>query len=388
MTLWSLRGRVRELKANASKESIEGAINRAILNAVDGRRWADLLRLGNIVVPAPYTTGTISTAVGSKIITGVATAWPLVDHIDTVYDGATFETGFVEITPASMTNIEQGQYLLLDAGTATEEIVAVSSVTEATFFAQCRYAHDDATTIQASTLVGRQLRVGNAVYTVRAVRTATSLETDLPFGGVVLTDQAYRIYMAYARISPTTRKLIDAWDPVAGCPIGVNKTMDWLTRNDPQRTSSGDPQELVSLPPSQGGVMQWEIWPSNTGARLINTLYQDGWPTLVADNDISPPFLNPEIFIASAAADVLISKVIPRDGKQDPFYDPTAAAYWKGEYNRLLETGTQTDEARYLQSLRSYTDILYGGSTNWARSHAVSADWGGGWGGWGGGLGW
>ncbi len=373
-TLFEMRGRVKELKVNASKESIEGAINRAIRLAVDGRRWADLLRLGGIAVPAPYSTGTVSTTQGSRIVTGTGTSWPLADTVNTIFAAVSYDIGYTEMAPASMDGIQQGTFLLLDEGTGSQEIVTVSATTPASFFCQARYAHAVGASIWSSSFAGQQFRLQNTVSTVRAVYTPTSQELDMPWASIPVVDGTYRIYQGYVTVSPTARRLLDAWDPVAGQRLGVNKTLDWLNRWDPQRTSSGNPQELVSLPPSMGGVMQWAVWPTPSAQRGIDVLYQDGWPKLVADNDISPPFMSSEIFIASAAADVLLTKVIAREGRQDPFYDPTAASYWRSQADQTLEVATQADEGRYMQSLKRYNQMLTGGLGDWQRSHAVYAD--------------
>lgn len=370
-TLWKLRGRLKELKANVPKELADQAINAAIQNVVDGRRWADLLRLGNIAIPAPYTTGTVTTAQGSRFVTGVGTTWPVTDAVSTTLGAVSYEVGYTEIAPADMTGITQGSYLLLDAGTGSEEVVVVSGTTPATFFALTRFAHDVGSQVWRSSFVGQQIRMGNTVSTIRAVHSPTSLEMDLPWAGIPVTAEAYRIFQGYVTVSPTARHLIDAWDPIAGIRIGVNKTFDWLDRWDPQRSSTGNPRELVSLPASAGGVMQWAVWPSPSSQRGINILYEDGWPELQADNDITPPFLNSEIFVYSAAADVFMTKIIARDGRQDMYYDPQAAQYYTGKYNEALERAVQADEGRYLQSLKRYSQMLTGGNGDWERSHAV-----------------
>lgn len=377
-----MRGRLKEIKANASKEGCDQSLNAAIQNVVDGRRWADLLRLDNVVITNPYTTGTVTPTAGSAIIAGTATAWPVNDLIATTFGAVSYDIGRVEMAPASMASIVQGQYLLLDAGTGSEEIVVVDSTTSSTFFAQVRYAHAVGATIWASSFAGLQFWCMNHVRTVKVVHSATSLELDMRWGGPPFAGVPYSIYYGYVSVSPTARRLLDVWDPLAGRKIGIGRTMSWLNLWDPQRSSVSEPLELVEIPLSPGGVQRWEVWPRPQSARQLSVLYQDGWPELIADNDLSPPFLNSEIFINSAAADLLMIKTIARDGRQDPYFDPTAAAYWRGKHAETLETATQADEGRYLQGLTNYRQMMYGGSSNWDRSHAVSGDYGygGGWG--------
>src|SRR5687767_6927322 len=114
-TLWYLRGRVAEIKPNASSEGINGWLNRRIRNVIDTRTWADLLKIGVINVPAQYTTGTVTLTAGSRLVAGVGTSWPTNDAVNTIADEPIRKSpGYVEIKPASMTGIEQGQFLLID----------------------------------------------------------------------------------------------------------------------------------------------------------------------------------------------------------------------------------------------------------------------------------
>jgi hypothetical protein len=169
--------------------------------------------------------------------------------------------------------------------------------------------------------------------------------------------------------------MLHAFDAIAGNPIGTDKTWDYIMLGDPQLQDTGDPLELVSTPPDPGGTMQWTLWPIQTGPYAIGVIFQDGWPPLVQPNDLLPPFINEEIFIAGAIADCCRSRVIANERQKDPLYDLAAAKYWDDEYKGLLETATQSDQGRWMTSLSDYRTRMtaFAPNYNWLRAHAVSA---------------
>ena len=376
-SLWEMRGRVREIAPSRSKEMIDGFLNRAVRNCVDSHNWADLLKTGIITIPQNFTAGTVNLTPGSNQVVGVGTGWPVNDALNTVLAQAVNEVpAYVQVFPGAgaMNVIKPGMYLLLDQETpASTEIITVTSVGPTSFYAYCQYPHAAGVSLQKSSLANMQFQGPDYVYTVQAVLTPTLLQIDMPYGNVAQTGLSYQIVKAYVQVSPTCRRLLYAWDAIAGQPVGVGKTVDWLNIADPQRTSSQQPQELVSTFPAPGGIMQFECWPYQQTPYGIAVIYQDGWPTLKYDTDLSPPFINPEVFISSACADALGTKVIPRIGQQDPYCDPVQARVWRDDARVLLERALDSDQNRYLTAIQNYQLQLIGGaSTNYWRSHAGS----------------
>lgn len=374
-SLFYMRGRVREVKANCTKEQADGFINRRIQNVVDTHNWADLLKTGMVTIPQNYTAGTVNITAGSNQIVGMGTSWPVNDEVSTTISQPILESpAYVQIFPGSMANIAPGKYLLLDQETPLQtEIIVVSSVGPASFYAYCKNPHATPASIQKSNLANMQFQGPDYVYTVQAVFSATSLQLDLPYGNVSQSGISYQIVKAYVQVGPNARRLLFAWDAIAGQPVGVQKTVSWLNNEDPQRTSTNQPQELVSTFPAAGGVMQWECWPYQQSPYGIQVLFQDGWPTLKYDTDISPPFINAEVFIAGACADALRTRVIQRAGQQDPYYDPDSSKYWDGEFKTLLATALDSDEGRYLKAVKSYMEDWQDGACyNFYRNHVGS----------------
>ena len=260
------------------------------------------------------------------------------------------------------------------------EVITVTSAGPLSFMAYCQYAHPANATLQCSSLASQQFSANAYVYTVQAVLTATSLQLDMPYGGLPMTGVSYMIRKEYCQISPTAKYLKYAWDAIAGQSIGIDRDESWLSMTDPQDESTGNPLELAQMRPNSGGVMQWRLWPYQTTPYAIAVLYQDGWPTIHYDTDLMPPFINAEVAIAGATADALRTRVIRNDRDKDPYYDPQMAnSFWEMEYSRLLEAATQSDQGRRTNYLTNYRDEVQAASYNWMRGHAISA--GAGWGG-------
>lgn len=371
MNLWQARGAVRNVKPNCTPDLADQFLNKGITSILDRWHFSDLLRRGAIVIPDAYTAGTIALTSGSPTVTGTGTAWPVSDKVNTTLAQAVTDLGYTELQPASMSNIGPGMYVVIEMETpAAMEIVPVMATDATTFTVYCQFPHNAGATVQASSLSNLQLWVSDYVFTVTAILSATQARLDMPWGGPPLTGAAYQIYAGYVQVSPTARVLKHAWDPVQGQPVGVQRTLGWLNAIDPQRTDSNQPQELVKIPPHPSGVMQWEVWPRQLSAYLLSVVYDDGWPRLVHETDMMPPFLNPEIIVSGAQADALLTRVIPRDSKVDPFYDPVASKIRRSEAEQLLEYAIQADEGRYPQHLQNYVEqTIGGGSYNFYRSH-------------------
>ena len=387
-TLTRLRGRVKSVKPNASVENIEDALNSKVRDLYDRHWWSDSLRTGIIPIYAGYTTGTVTPTSGSQFITGTATAWPVNDAVNTVIPSpGIVELGPQEVTPGSMTKIGVGTYLLVDQEhPSVTEVTVVTDTTPTTFTASFKYQHDPATTLQSSSLAGRQFKAQYPVYTVRSVRSATSLELDNIWVGAAVSNIAYWIFTDYVSVTPYTRRLMYVWDPVQGCPVEIWHTQEDLSIVDPQRTSSDNPNWLVQATPSEAGVAMWEVWPAILVDYSLSVVSQEQWPELTKDTDTLPPFFNPDVIVDGAIAEVLRIRNISREGRTDPYFDPQLAAVYDGKFEAGYERMRQADEGRSSTLLTTYIKQLVGGmSDSYDRSHAVTADgmdYGGPGGGW------
>lgn len=381
-TLWSMRGRVKSVKASAATDQIDGFLNRRIANVIESRTWSDSLRIGQLLLPGVYNTGTIALTNLSDQVVGTGVTWPVDDSVNTFLQNVTLDIGYVEdITPDSMANIQVGSILVIESEVPNNmEIVSVVAVGKGAFTAYLRKQHDVNVTIKSSTFSGRQINVDDYVFTIQAVLDPATLVIDQKWGGDSVSLQSYQIIQAYVTVTPFTKRMMYAWDPVQGASLGIDMTWDVLNLSDPQRGSTGDPQQLVSMPPSQvSGVQRWEIWPWQLTPRAINVVTAERWPRLTYDTDLAPWFINSEVFIAGACADALRTRTIPKEGRTDPYYDPDVAnSYWEPEYAKLADEARQADEARYMKALVDYTQRAQGfGNPHYIRAHPVPAiDWG------------
>lgn len=378
MDLWTARGCVRDIKPNCPPTTAENFINGRIARVIDRHRWSDLLRVATITVPDAYTTGTVSLVSGSATINGVGTSWPTNDLVNTTVTNPS--PGIIEspsnqkISVASMAGIAVNQPLLLDQENASvTEVVIPYALAADGFYAWCSYNHASGVTVKASSLAGQQFRAGgSAMLTIRAVLSSTQLSTDMPYGGPNESGISYLIYRGLAPISATARRLRFAYDPIAGRPIDVDHTIEWLSIVDPQRTSSGDVAALVQTAPSPAGSMQWEIWPAQTSKYAIVVVYDDGWPTLVNGSDLLPPYMNPWMIVNGARADALRMKVMQNGAKQDPLYDPVVAQEYERQFESDVENAIQMDQGRYMTFLTNYEQVARGGGPggDYWQSHA------------------
>lgn len=376
-TLWECRGVVRETKPSASPSQVNNWLNRRIQNVLDTRTWSDVFKRSMIVIPAATTSGVVNMTPGSALVAGSGTSWPVSDQINTIsVNPITDSPGFVEIQPGAgvMAKIQPGMFLLIDQENASvTEVLTVVSAGPISFVAYCQYAHDASVTLKQSSLAGLQFSTDAYVYTVQAVLSTTSLQLDMPYGGLTQTGVSYMIRKEYVQISPTAKYVKYAYDAIAGQTIGVDKDDTWAINLDPQDQSTGNPLELLKMTASPGGVAQWRVYPYQTSQYAIAVLYVDGWPMLRYDTDLMPPFINSEVFIAGAISDALRTKCIKRAGERDDWFMPQEAMVWEQEFGRLLENATQSDQGRRTNYISNYLEDLKSYSYNWLRGHAVSA---------------
>src|SRR5260221_11204696 len=316
-----MRGSVKQVKPNCSKEAADEAINKRIAKLYDRHFWSDALRIGTIPINQAYSTGTVNMAQGSDLVTGTGTAWPINDRVNTTLPAAIVEKGVQDVSPGSMTNINPGSYLLIDqeGGPPLTEVVVVMSVPSTTFRARFASFHNISGTIQSSRLAGRQFKAQFPVYAVKAVLSATQLQLDNLWGGQPTTGLLYNIYDGYVTVTPNTRRLMFAYDPVAPNTIDIWSSQEDLAQIDPQRTSSDNPLKLCQMAPSKAGIAQWEIWPIQLSDYMLSVVSMEQWPEMTEDADVPPWFINSKVITAGARADVFRIKNNSRDNGRDPY---------------------------------------------------------------------
>lgn len=384
-TLFTMRGRVKQVKPNADPTAIRDFINDRIRYLIDSQPfWADLVKRGVLGCPQAYATGQVSLTTNSPTVTGSATAWPVNNVSNTTIPSGVREFGApLQVAPASMAGIAVDSFLYIDSG-GDPEAVAVLETTNTTFTANFLKRHNANCTVTQSSLAGLQIKLGAfyPVFTVRAIHSATELEIDIPWGGAPLTAAAYQIVKAYFSIAPDLKDIIALWDPTQGRPLAYHKSREYINIRDPQRTATGFPICLADWSPSESGSMQYELWPHQLTPYQIPILYARQWPVLKNPTDRPPFFINPSVIIDGAIADALrVNNQMMGSEQADPFFNPRLADTYELKFKAGMEAAHNANQSKAqteLENWRNFTGYMPGGS--WWQSHIgpdAWGDWGG-----------
>jgi hypothetical protein len=171
------------------------------------------------------------------------------------------------------------------------------------------------------------------------------------------------------------RKIVAAVDQQQGIPLDCQMTQEELNVRDPQRSDNSDPLAFVSRGPSLAGFMQWEIYPAPTSSRQIAFLCSLQWPKMIDDESIPPYFIEPTIFSDKAISIALATRL----SKDDAFFDPKLAVYYKNLAEEALKEAMASDEQLCIQDYTSQLSNLMGpgmNSTFWMKHAGWSQiDW-------------
>jgi hypothetical protein len=125
-------------------------------------------------------------------------------------------------------------------------------------------------------------------------------------------------------------------------------------------------------------IPQYELWPYNMSARVYPFLYDRRFPDLNDPTGLVPPFIDPDVLVKGALADVCRWKGTV--GQANPMYGLDIAMSFEKEFQaKVAEMEREDDEVycvdtRYQMesfSLLEYAPFPYG--ANWAQNHAVGA---------------
>lgn len=346
----TLVGRVTDSRPGLPRPVYEIAVNDAIRACIDRQPvWAELIKEAVISFPAAYTTGTISLVNGSTAVTGSSTAWPVSDVVNTTLSIATEAPGISEFFPASMSGISADSLLLIDQGTPSEEVLAVVELLSDRFKASARYVHNAGVAIIQSSIVGRQVRVASApVFTIEAVKSATSLLLDMAWGGADAAGTAYSIQKRYFTVDPLFKAFIVATDPQSGWPLELSVSQKIMATLDPRRQYGSSPVGIADFRANRNGNMMHELVNANASVRQIWVLYAAYWPKLLSAEDRPPWFINPSVFASLASAACLRKKT----AQGDPFHDPALAREYERTAENLFQGAMVDNEAKVMQALQ------------------------------------
>lgn len=330
---------------------IERSLNTRLRMVQDRRMWGGLLVRGQMIIPAVYATGTVAVVQGSSTVTGTSTVWPINDSVNTTLSTAITAPGIIQdITPASMTNIEAGDWVLFDRGNAGQEVVLVISTTASTFKAIPTLAHSTAIAIEKSSFVRRQFRESTGkgqYYNVTAVTSATELILDLVFGGTSQTAAGYKILQAYWSFDSDLRMVWSVVNHQNGWRVKFNLPAETLNNFDVWRTATGFTTKMVDYVPDEIGRFRYELYPAPTQQQAIPYLCYRTVRPMEDDEDTPPAGIPSHMLVHGAIADAL------RWGRRDSdYYDPNTAEKYERMFEMDLASAVMADDSIYMTNLK------------------------------------
>lgn len=125
------------------------------------------------------------------------------------------------------------------------------------------------------------------------------------------------------------------------------------------------------------GGPQYELWPYGFSSSVYPFLYDKRFPDLDDPNGILPPFIDGDVIVKGALAD--ICRWRGTEGRSNPMYGLDVAMTYEKEFAAKVAELEREDDETYLVDLRYTLDSMsaidfapfpYG--ANWAQSHGVA----------------
>lgn len=343
---------VRQWNPQYPQPLIERSLNTRLRMVEDRRMWGGLLIRGQLAIPAMYSTGTVAVTQGSRIVVGINTAWPWNDSVNTTLSTGITDTGILQdITPASMENINLGDWVTIEAGDETnQEVVLVVGVTATTFRAKPLLAHSADVIITKSSLVRRQFREATGkgqYYTIMSVLSNTALVLDMPFAAATNPSSSYKIVQAYVNMGADLRMVWSIVNHQNGWKIKFNLPAEALNAYDVWRSATGFTTKMVDYVPDEVGRFRYELYPAPATAMSFPYLAYRTVTDMSDDEDTPPPGMPSHMLVHGAVADAL------RWGRRESeYYDPITAEKYEAMFERDLSNAMMADDSIYMTNLR------------------------------------
>lgn len=329
------------------------------------RTWSGLVTYGMLSVPATYTTGTVAATRNSPVITGAATAWPYLDVVDTTLSITTIVTGIIDVTPASMTNIEAGRWLTIDGGNAGEEAVFVVSIDSdaGTFRAQFRKTHSSGVTIRCGSMAGRQFRINSATPFMTCIGFASATRMILDFNWPIssVSAQSYEITLVFASFGRDVKEMLTMVNQDRQYQFDVNSQKALIDAIDPRRAVSSMPYRLAYHAPDPGGAPLYEMWPRPTSEAAYPYFYIKQWNPMSEDNDLLPQGIRSDVLVKLGCAEA--TRWPGHKNKEGGiYYDPKLGEILMAEAQREIDfMKNEDDSTAIMQLVYTYKKFRFGG---------------------------
>ncbi len=329
------------------------------------RTWSGLVQYGILAVPATYNTGSVTTVRNSNVITGAGTTWLWDDVVSTTLSVDTIETGIIDATPASTTNIEAGRWLTIDGGNSGEEAVFVISVdsTSGTFRANFRKTHSSGVTITCGSMAGRNFRINSLTPFMTCVgfTSATRMLLDFQWPIAGASAQPYEITMVFVSFGRDVKEMLTMVNPDRQYQFQVNSQKAMIDALDPRRAVSQMPYRLAYHMPDPGGAPLYEMWPRPTSEAAYPYVYLKQWNPLTQDNDLLPQGIRSDVVVKLGCAE---ATRWPGHKNKDGgiYYDPKLGQILMGEAEREIDfMKNEDDSTAIMQLVYEYKKYRFGG---------------------------
>jgi hypothetical protein len=249
-----------------------------------------------------------------------------------------------------MSNIEVGDWVTIDRGTGSQEVLLVVSTDTTTFRAKPTVAHSVSAAIEKSSYVRRQFRESTGkgqYYNVTSVLSATSLLLDLPYGGATISGTSYRILQSYISMPQNLRMVWSIVNHQNGWRIKFNLPAESLNNFDVWRTATGFTTKLVDYVPDEVGRFRYELYPPPTVQMSFPYLAYITVPDMDDDEDTPPPGIPSHMLVHGAIADAL------RWGRRESdYYDPQTSMRYEQMFEMDLSNAAMADDSIYMTNLK------------------------------------
>ena len=121
--------------------------------------------------------------------------------------------------------------------------------------------------------------------------------------------------------------------------------------------------------------MMYEIWPGTLTARQLWCIVGLQWPDLTLGTDRPPSFIDPNLFVTGATADVLRIKNLRDYNSKDPFWDMNLAREYEALFQMQLQQNISADESKAMRNYQYARSEIYGSrGANYWQSHSADVD--------------
>ena len=377
------------------------------------RLWSWRIAQGQFVTPTVYSTGLASATVGSPVITGSGTAWT------TALVGRQFRFGttapiytIIEVDSATQLQIDF-PFGGVQSPSATGYQIFVAYLTPPSDFQDFITLKDTfnnyrlmlhLTQEELDTYDTQRAQSGNpygvADYRYSTAPTAGSVGSATMVVGTqgdaapvtfgTFTGRSAALYSIVITTGGPVGTAQFTWAFNGGAPNGP-----FATAQSPFLMSNGVTVQFPSnignyvlndvfvtscQPGFTAQVPMYELWPYSMSQRVYPFIYDKRFPDLDDPNGIVPPFIDPDVLVKGALADVCRwrgSQTTP-----NPMYGLDTAMSFEKEFQMKVAELEREDDEVYLVDVRYQITSWMGLSmapfplamgANWAQTHGVSA---------------